>query len=173
MSKKKVKNRKQKSGVRSQKKSAGKKPDSKDYCPTQKEAAAYVGVDVYTIRRWTNKDGKLPHYTNKGYKYSDLDERKANKGRTTDQENKEKTAEEVIKLKLQNQLLQRQLDDQDLQVEKKVEAVIVDRIVILKNTLLGLGVKVAARLPPKQKNKVKDLIDSEVKEAINSFAGGG
>ena len=140
---------------------------------TQAEAADYVGRDSRTIRRWL-KAGM--YITTEGYYVKSLlDFYKKSEGREPDEDRSRQQKAEATYKEIKAKLLEMELKVREgkLIPVEEIETGRITRIQALKRGLLGLGRKVAPRgIRLKEARKLTALINSEVREMIDRFAGG-
>jgi len=140
---------------------------------TQAEAAQYVGRDVRTIRRWlkagmlTVKEGDRV-----GYVRNILDIYRENEGqRPSEDKGRQQKAEADLKeIKAKLARLELGIKEGELIPREHIETDRVARITAAKRGFLGLGRKVAARLPPRYRRAVQTQIDEEIRIIIEGFA---
>lgn len=145
---------------------------------TQKQAAAYAGVDVRTVRRWVAA-GKLNKQYNKGkevYYQKDIDELL-----------KEERSEEVVKnksklIRAETKFKEARADMAIHQLEKDLKNYIhvsavrsqqIKRIGVIKKALLSAARKLAPLVKGKKTIKdIAEVINTEMQRVIRDFADG-
>lgn len=139
---------------------------------TQAAAARYIGVNIRTIRRWISA-GML-RTEHKHYIKSQLEIFKLNTGQAQSEDR-----DREIKAKADVREVQAKILDLDLgsrlekyhDAEECLQRDIV-RILTVKRALMGMGRKIAQRLPKKQRRKVQAEINAEARTICTNFADG-
>jgi len=137
---------------------------------TQKEAAAYIGRDSRTIRRWVSVH--MPRTSEGYYIKSILEFYKKNEGQDASEHKiKQQKAEANLKT------TKAELVGMELAVKKgeyikkeEYERRDVGRILAVKRGLLALGRKVAVKVPPKYRRAIEQAVNTEVRHLIAGFA---
>jgi phage terminase Nu1 subunit (DNA packaging protein) len=138
----------------------------------QKEAAAYAGVSVRTIRNW--KAAGMPVAADGGYIKNLLDFYKNNEGKQPTEEKKQALSADADYKTVRAKLLAMELavKQGELVSIKEIEKGRVARILAVKRALLGLGRKFAPRLVHiKDERKMAAVINEQMKEIIRRFSG--
>lgn len=138
---------------------------------TQRKAAIYASVSARTVRRWLSEgmltaqaDGKTV------YIKSQLDFFKRNEGRQPT-EAKTKGIEADARFKdIRAKLMERVLEEKDGEIEKRAEAIMIPKLLVLRRSLLSLPKKIAAGMPPEYKRLAHKISMREVKYLMKSLA---
>lgn len=138
---------------------------------TQAEAARYVGVSERTIRRWI-KNG-MARTADKYYIKSVLEVYKQNEG-DKPSEARERKQEAEARLKEVNANLAEvkltNIQGGFVRAEE-VRKTDIEKILVLKRSLLGQGSRLMDRLAMKTPQQVKAVLDEDNRHSINIFAG--
>ena len=138
---------------------------------TQAEAARYVGVSERTIRRWI-KNG-MARTADKYYIKSILEVYKQNEGdKPSETKERKQEAEAQIKtIRAEDEAIDLAKKKGEMLPKAEVDKGRIERIFILKRSLLGLGREFAPELAvmndPRQ---IQAKIDGRIREIINAFA---
>ncbi len=138
---------------------------------TQKSAALYAGVAPRTIRRWVEA-GMLK--TEGGcYIKNQLESFKASDGRQTTETKVRKDEAEADLKSSRAELVQMELAIKKGEYVKlsDYEKRDIERILVVKRALLGLGRKIAGSVPPKHRRRVLIAVNKEARHLIKGFAG--
>jgi hypothetical protein len=137
---------------------------------TQRLAGRYAGVSPRSIRRWV-KAG-MPRTEAGHYIKAMLDFYKSNEGsEPTKAKVRKEEADANIKEK-KDLLLQMQLDDKQRDFDAELEKALVQRVLVVKRSLLGMGRTLAPQLAKiRDERKVQKIINDQVKAIIEGFAG--
>ena len=141
---------------------------------TRKAAAEYAKVSIRTISNWVKNDDSNILRNDKGhYIRASIDKFIETGGVAEGPKMKKLTAEAGFK-DVKRQLAQLDLDQKEgrLISAEEVAKGRITRIQSVKRALLGMGRKLAKQLSAeKNPRKVKAIINKEVREIINGFAG--
>lgn len=139
---------------------------------TQKEAAAFVGRNERTIRRW-KREG-MPTTAEGFYLKSFLNSFAQKEGGDNSEAKRRAQAAEADYKEIKTRLitLELQLKQGKLISIEEIRRGRVERIVAIKRAFLGLGRKVAPRIARmKDPAKITKLITTEIKNIIEGFIG--
>ena len=142
---------------------------------TQRQAATYASVSARTIRRWLNEGMLTLQVAGKTvYVKSQLDFFKRNEGRQpTEAKTKGQTADAEYKnAKAKLMQMELELKQGGLIRREDYEKRDIAKVLAVKRALLGLGRKVAGRLPPEMQRKIRSVINREARALIKGFAKG-
>lgn len=145
--------------------------DADQLIKTQAEAARYVGVSERTIRRWV-KNG-MARTADKYYIKSILEVYKQNEGdKPSEARGRKQEAEATLKTH-QAALMELELakEKQEWISAANVRKVNIEKVLVLKRTLLNQGSRLMDCLSMKTPEQVKDILDEDNRHTINVFAG--
>jgi hypothetical protein len=154
---------------RTTKKAAAAFADS-EIVKTQQLAGRYARVSPRSIRRWV-KAG-MPRTEAGHYIKAMLDFYKTNEGsEPTKAKVRKEEADANIKEK-KDQLLQMELEEKQRDFDAELEKALVQRVLVVKRALLGMGRTLAPQLAKiRDERKVQKIINDQVKAIIEGFAG--
>lgn len=137
---------------------------------TQKEAAAYVGRDTRTIRRWVANG--MPITAEGHYIKTMLDMFKVSEGdQSEDRQRHQKADADLKETKAKLAEMELELRTGEWLGREQVERDSVRKITTVKRALLGLGRKISPQLAAlRQPRKIQKIIDDTVREIIENFA---
>jgi hypothetical protein len=137
---------------------------------TQRLAGRYARVSPRSIRRWV-KAG-MPRTEAGHYIKAMLDFYKTNEGsEPTKAKVRKEEADANIREK-KDKLLQMELEEKQRDFDAELEKALVQRVIVVKRSLLGMGRTLAPQLAKiRDERKVQKIINDVVRDIIENFAG--
>lgn len=138
---------------------------------TQREAATYASCSARTIRRWIAEGMLTAQVAGKMvYIKSQLDFFKRAEGKIpTEAKTKGQTADARYK-HAKADLMEIELEEKQGEIDKRAEAAMIPKLLVLRRGLLSLPKKIASGMPPEYKRLAHKISMREVRYLMKSLA---